>query len=533
MTASAAPAEAGPDRERNRPTRDRDLASELDRAIDGILARRPAVGLAIGVARRGQVELRGRGLARVASPTPVTDATVFRIGSITKTFTAIAVMQEVEAGRVELDAPASAYLRAYRLVTNGFGQPTIRHLLSHRAGIPDVRRLSDLLHAGFTPDDGRPPHLSVPFGERLPSLAEYYRDGLRVVAEPGRFFAYSNHGFATLGQIVENVSGQPLERVLRDRIFDPLGMAASDLVRSDRVAGRLATGYTVTGAGVTTVEDRDWIGRGSGGAYSTVGDLLRYAAALLAGGSNGHGAVLRPTTLAEMFDRQYPPDPRVSGVGLGFFRANVGGHRVVHHDGILPGFNSALVVAPDDGIAIVAMTNGSPGAFGWLAVELEQLLRRLLDLPEEEVRPELPYHPETWGSLRGRYVVPPVADLRQRLVLGGGADVIVRGGRLRLRVALPVAGLLRGLPLDPADPADPDVLRLDLAGYGMGSVRVVFARGRDGRVERVHTDLGGQPWTLIPDPGPGRRWPWRVAAGVAAFGAAGLAVRRRRRGTRA
>ena len=90
----------------------------------------------------------------------------------------------------------------------------MRHLLTHTAGIPDVRRITDLLHASLTASGGRPPQLSVDFGERLPSLAEYYRDGLRVVVEPGSAFAYSNHGYATIGQIVEDVSGMPLRALL-------------------------------------------------------------------------------------------------------------------------------------------------------------------------------------------------------------------------------------------------------------------------------------------------------------------------------
>ena len=102
---------------------------------------------------------------------------MFRIGSITKVFTAIAVMQLCEEGLVDLDAPASNYLRSYELVcagAAGFRPPTLRHLLTHTSGIPDVRHIFDLFH----------PDLSVKFGEPLPSLAEYYRGGLRVVASP-------------------------------------------------------------------------------------------------------------------------------------------------------------------------------------------------------------------------------------------------------------------------------------------------------------------------------------------------------------
>ena len=204
---------------------------------------------------------------------------MFRIGSITKVFTAIAVMQLCEKGLVDLDAPANDYLRAYQLIppSAGFRPATLRHLLTHTAGIPEVRHVSDLLHPDWGPFEGRPPVLSVKFGEPLPSLAEYYRGGLRVVAEPGTAFAYSNHGFATLGQIVEDVSGTPLDRYFREQIFQPLGMETPTCVRSERIASRLATGYTLGRRGAQAVPDRDWIGAGGGGIYSTTRDIARFA----------------------------------------------------------------------------------------------------------------------------------------------------------------------------------------------------------------------------------------------------------------
>ena len=218
-------------------------------------------------------------LCRPCVRAPVTERTVFRIGSITKTMTAVAVMQLHEAGRIDLDAPADEYLRAYRLIrrSNRFRQPTIRHLLTHTAGIPDARHFRDLLHFGWGPWDARPPIFSVPFGESLPALGDHYRDGLEVVADPGSAFAYSNPGFATLGQVVEDVSGLPLDRYLRERVFRPVGMVDTDLFRAPPLAARLATGYAFGSTGPRPVPDRDWIGGGGGGVYSTLQDLVRYA----------------------------------------------------------------------------------------------------------------------------------------------------------------------------------------------------------------------------------------------------------------
>jgi CubicO group peptidase (beta-lactamase class C family) len=507
--------------------------AELQASIDGILNRHPAVGLAVGVVRDGGLEFfHGHGLADIASNTPITQDTVFRIGSITKPFTAIAVMQLFEEGLVDLDAPANDYLCAYELIPAraGFRPTTLRHLLTHTAGILDVRHVSDLLHAGLTPSDGRPPLLSVKIGEPLPPLAEYFRGSLRVVAEPGTTFAYSNHGFATLGQIVEDVSGIALERYFRERIFEPLGMEDTDLVRSERVASRLARGYALGRLGAETVPDRDWIGAAGGGIYSTTRDIARFAAALMGGGANEHGSVLESGTLATMFEPHYRPDPRLPGWGLGFARAEAGGHNMIGHDGILPGFNSDLVVAPDDGVGIVAFTNGSKGAFIWMETEFKRLLRHLLDVPDEAVRTDIPHHPEIWGELCGHYRLPPrISDLRQRLLIAGGAEVFVRGGRPMIRWLAPIPTLYRGLPLHPDDERDPYVFRLDLSAFGMSTVRVVFGRDLASGTAAIHADLGGQPLSLIRRPIEGRaRAPLAAALGALLVAGATRSVTRRR-----
>jgi CubicO group peptidase (beta-lactamase class C family) len=493
--------------------------------------------MALGVIREGGTQLFDRyGLADITSHTPIGEDTVFRIGSITKTVTAIAVMQLWERGLVDLDAPASEYLRAFHLIParTGLAEPTVRHLLTHSAGIPDLRRTADLLHAGLTPADGRPPLLNVEFGQPLPSLRAYYRTGLRFVIEPGSAFAYSNHGYATLGQIVEDVSGEPLDGFFRDHIFEPLGMTHSDIVRSERTAAGLATGYVMRARGPGPVPDRDWIGVAAGGVYSTPRDMARYVAALLGGGANEHGRVVQPSTLVTMFQPHYQPDPRTSGMGLGFFRREVVGHRVAFHDGILPGFNSELLVAPADGVGVFGLTNGSSGAVAWLPIELERLLRELLGVSDDDDGRDLPHHPEVWAELCGRYVFPArIADLRERLMLGGGVEVLVRGGRLMVRVLAPIPALYQGLPLEPADMTDPYVFRLDLSVFGMAPVRVVFSGVADGRAMAIHTDLGGQPWSLVRTSG-ARAWRARLTAIVAGLGAAAVGSRaeRSRRGSK-
>jgi CubicO group peptidase (beta-lactamase class C family) len=456
---------------------------ELKGRIDGILNRHPAVGLAVGVVRNGRLEFfSGHGLANIAANTPITQDTVFRIGSITKTFTAIAVLQLWEQGLLDLDAPANDYLRAYRLIpAKAAHRPaTLLQLLTHTAGLPQLVHPS----RAFKPILGE----TVQFGQQLPTLAEFYRGGLHLVAEPGTKCTYSNHGFATLGQLVEDVSGERLDRYFRDHLFEPLAMADSDLLRSERVKARLATGYALRADGPHPVSDCDVVTVGGGSIYSTASDMARYVAALLGGGTGEHGSVLRPETLTSMFAPQYQPDPRLPGVGLAFFRDEVGGHLIVEHDGLVPGFSSQLSVAPDDGVGVVALTNGARSAKAWLGAEVSGLLRHVLGVPDEVIRTDVPHHPELWSDLCGWYSFRgALRDVQKWFVLG--AEVFVRRGQLMLRALSPIPALNRGLLLHPDNEQDPYVFRIDLSDVGLGTARIVFSREPGMGTTAVHLDF--------------------------------------------
>ena len=235
----------------------------LQHTVTRLLGRWPTAGLAVAVVRDGEPTwFHGHGVADVTTRAPVTPDTVFRIGSLTKTFTAVAVMQLWEQGRIDLDAPANRYLRTFRLrPTRPDLQPaTLRHLLTHTAGVGYWRRLSDVLH----------PALGAGVeARRLVRLGEYYRRGLPQEVQPGTKWVYSNHGFAALGQVVEDVSGQDLRSYLREHVLDPLGMDHTDLVSSERVRPALATGYVIRARGLVPVAAREVPTPGGGGLYST------------------------------------------------------------------------------------------------------------------------------------------------------------------------------------------------------------------------------------------------------------------------
>jgi hypothetical protein len=382
-----------------------------------------------------------------------------------------------------------------------------------------VRTAADLLR----PEMG----WRAPARHPAPSLAEYYRGGLRYDTEPGTRWAYSNHGYAALGQIVTDVSGVPFDRYLRQHVFAPLEMEDSDAVLSERLRPRLATGYTLKAGGLTAVPRHEVITAGGSAVYSTTTDMARYVAALLHGGAGRHGAVLRPETLAMMFAPHYQPDPRLPGMGLGFFRDELGGRPTVAHDGILNGFCTDMRLVLDDGIGVVVMANS--GGFDPRGVSVPvslALLRLLLDLPDDVVPTGVPERPWVWSDLCGWYSFGPgvLTDPQPRRAFGGGVEVVVRGGHLWARGQMPVPALRRGLRLYP-EADDPYAFLVDLSVLGLGTSPVVFSRGPDGKVEALHLGLVPMSFHKRPDLLNPRRW----AGGMLAMAAAVLARQRRRR----
>ncbi len=499
-----------------------DQHRELQPVIDEILGRRPTIGCAIGVISGGElVHFHGHGVADIADGAPITADTVFRVASITKTFTAIAALQLWEQGRVDLDAPASEYLRSYRLVPrdNRFRPVTLRHLMTHTAGIREVPHASGLLRPVFG-EAVRP-------GRRVPPLAEAYRDGLLIDWEPGTRWRYTDHGPATVGQIVEDVSGQPFADYLRDHVFGPLGMTASGLSTAAPTGPRAATGYEIGARGIKRVPAYGMATGGASCGYSSATDMARYLAALLGGGRNAYGAVLAPGTLATMYEQHFSPDPRIAGMGLGFWLGETGGHRFAEHGGVLPGFHSQIFVAPDDGVGVMAFTNGSKDAMFWLPGAMAGLLETVLGVHGSVVRTDVPQRPQVWDQLCGWYQLPgPLTDARARLAMGAGMEVLVRGGRLVVRMISPIPVLYRGFELHPDDEKDPYAFRIDMSELGIGTGRILFGKEPGSCAESpataVHFDLSPMTAYRRPTTSDPRRW--LQAAGVTAAGALGVGL---------
>lgn len=272
---------------------------------------------------------------------PATAETVYRVGSVSKLFTDIAVMRLVEAGELELDAPVRRYLPDFR-PENPYDEPiTLRHLMAHRSGLV------------------REPPVGNYFDPTEPSLAATIAslNETRLVYRPGERTKYSNAAIATVGHVLERVRGTPFTTYVRDAVLDPLGMDDSAFEPRPDLDGRLATAYMWAYDGREDEAPTFQLGMAPAGSmYSTVLDLGGFLQALFAGGRRADERVLERKTLEAMWTPQFG-GTEDGGFGIGFGLSRFDGHRRVGHGGAIYGFATELAALPDERIGAVAVTS--------------------------------------------------------------------------------------------------------------------------------------------------------------------------------
>lgn len=448
-----------------------------DTAITKALQENHLPGIGVGLVYQGRViYAKGFGYADVAQQVPVTPETVFRIASISKTFAAVALMQLWQQGKFDLHEPVNKHLKAFQLRHVGSQPITFHHLLTHTAGLGELAPLWRY----FSPSA----HFNVVSPHRpAPPLSKLYGRFLPAERPAGEKWCYANNGYATIGQLVEDISGQSFLRYTREHIFNPLGMDTADFWRSDRVKPRLAIGYSYKEKQerFKPVPDLEQVTTAAGSMYASVTDMTRYLAALMSGGRNESGQILKPETLHMMFAPQYQLDPRLQGMGYGFKVDDWGGHRVVSHDGLWLGFVSSLFVAPDARLGVIAVTNrASSGVIVGLA---RQLLQRALGYNPRPIKKrgdtEPPDQPELWPELVGFYGPTPGWNSNFRLwqQFGGEFEIYVHEGRLTMRANW--GGWKGGYALRPADFDDP-------YAFAAGATPILFRRAGDGNMTLLY-----------------------------------------------
>ncbi len=402
-------------------------------ALDGFLTREvaakglPCLSVAL-VDDQRVVWAKGFGHADVQAKKPATADTVYRVGSVSKLFTDLAVMQLVEQGVLDLDAPVTRYLPDFKPRTTSDVAITLRHLMAHRSGL--VREPP----AGNYFDDANPP-----LARTVQSLNE-----TELVYAPGSRIKYSNAGIAVVGYVLEHTRKEPFARYLSRQLLEPLGLTKSGFEPTDALTKDLAKAIMWTYHGRTFAAPTFELGMAPAGSmYSTVTDLGQFLGVLFAGGRGPKGQVLKRETLEAMWKPQFASQPEAparekTGFGIGFHLSEFEGRRRVGHGGAIYGFATELAALPDDKLGVVVVA-AKDGAFGTTTRIADNALRLMLAARQGKPLPAIeetkPLDRARARELAGRYKAEDrILELREDagrlwlLPLAGGF-------RLELRAA--------------------------------------------------------------------------------------------------
>ena len=438
-------------------------------------------GVAVGVLHEGRPYSAAFGTTSVDHPLPVTDDTLFQIGSITKTFTATLLMQLVEQGKLNLDAPLRQYLPDFRLRDEASAaRATTRHLLTHTAGWT----------GDFFIDTGEGDHASARYVARMAELSQ--------LAPLGTHFSYNNAGFYLAQHLIETLTKRPYHEVLKEMLLDPLGIEQAYLTAADVITRRFAVGHLVKG---DEDEERAEIARpwalpravnAVGGLVTNVKELLRYAQFHLGDGATASGERLLS---AESMRAMQTPQIRKWGkrefMGLSWWIDDEGEAdeplRVVHHGGGTKGQISRLVLVPERQFALAMVTNADRGgrvideAYRWC-------LREYLSVKPHLPQPLDNVPVETLREYVGRYE-RPMNDAE--LALDGDSLMLT----ITYKAGFPSEEVPPPPPIGPSRCAPCEADRLLVLEGPLKESTLDFLRRADGsigwlRTSRLHRRVG-------------------------------------------
>ncbi|MGZ5446107.1 MAG: serine hydrolase [Thermoanaerobaculia bacterium] len=349
--------------------------ADFDAFINGALKPWDVPGIAIAVVADGKVVYaKGFGQRNVEKTLPMTADTLLPIGSITKSFTTLAMGTLVDEGKLEWEKPVRTYLPEFLAADDVLtASLTVRDLVTHRSGLPRHDLVwynnQDLTRAEIV---GRLAHLPA-------------SEGLRSR------WQYNNLMFLTAGYLIEDTTGKPWEDVIRSRVFTPLGMTRSNFKDEDSAKDAdHARGYREDDGKILEMPFREVGNMGPAGSInSSVNEMANYALLQLGGGKFGGATVVEAPTLKEMHTPQsvinaLPDLPELSPTtyGMGWFIDSYRGHLRVAHGGNIDGFSALLTLFPNDGVAVVALANANGSGLPGIATS--HLADRMLKLPAKD-----------------------------------------------------------------------------------------------------------------------------------------------------
>ena len=332
-----------------------DKIEKIEKAITAAMSRQNIPGLSVAVVTDQRMRWsNGYGLADLENFIPAKSATVYRLGSISKTITAIAVMQLVERGKLDLDAPIQKYCPAF---PQKQWPITARQLLGHLAGVRHYKSDAEFLSTKH--------YNSVVEG------MDMFKDD-PLLQEPGTKYQYTTHGYAILGCAVEGASGMKFSDYVRENIFTPAGMNRMRVDDVLEIIPNRAQGYFKIPSGElrnSTLADTSYKIPG-GGFCSTVEDLARFAIAVQT------GKLVKKETLDQMWTKQKTRDGKETSYGLGWGLSERNAMKEVAHGGAQQRVSTYLYMIPEKGLAVVLMVNleNVGGSLGTLCSEIADIL---------------------------------------------------------------------------------------------------------------------------------------------------------------
>ncbi len=366
-----------------------DNVARMDEVVRSYVNAKQFMGSVL-VARDGKVILsKGYGSANLEWGVPNSPSAKFRLGSITKQFTAACILLLEERGKLKVEDPVKKYMPD---APAAWDKITIFNLLTHTSGIPS-----------FT---GFPDYHSM---EAIPATPEQLVARFRdkpLEFQPGEKWNYSNSGYVLLGYLIEKISGQSYSQFVQENIFNPLGMKDSGYDSNTAIIVHRASGYSPGAKGITNAGYIDMsIPLSAGGLYSTTEDLLRWEQGLMGGKLLSAASLQKMTT---PFKNDY-------AFGLAVHTAN--GHKVIEHNGGIEGFNTALAYYPDDKLTVVVLANLNGQAPDSIASNLAALAQgEKVVLPSE--RKEITVSPAILEKYVGTYQLTPTFDIAVTLENG-------------------------------------------------------------------------------------------------------------------
>jgi len=353
-------------------------AARMDQIVQSYVANHSFMGTVL-VARGPNVLFsKGYGFADLEWNVPNAPNTKFRLGSVTKQFTAASILLLEERGKLSVNDPVKKYLPD---APAAWDKITIFHLLTHTSGIPNFTSFPDY------------PKFET-FATTAEQLVARFRDKPLDFA-PGENWSYSNSGYVLLTYLIEKITGAPYETFVRDNLFTPLGMKDSGYDSNSAVILHRASGYVLNkeqfeNAGFVHMT----VPQGAGALYSTTEDLLKWEQGLFG------GKVLRPASLEKM------TTPFKNHYAFGLQVDSVGGHKAIEHGGGIQGFNTLLAYYPEDKLTVIALANVNGSAPGEIATKLAAFSHgALVTLPSE--RKEIALDAKTLSRYVGAYQMGP------------------------------------------------------------------------------------------------------------------------------